>query len=146
MAELRFDISLLFNQYFQLSGRFITFPDVQLQRESGDLILDYKNVEVVDESELREGTNYLGLPIMFPMTLKGGNYNVYNRQGEIEQISLDDFRLPLTTLVDFDRSKIKQTTPVSGGHSQITDSTDSRPGTSGSMVYAWGIRVTLRGP
>lgn len=64
--------------------------------------------------------SHLGTPIMFPMTLKAGNYQEYI-DGDLVEIEMADFRMPLTTMVDFKRAKLMTTTKLSSGNGTIKE-------------------------
>ena len=64
--------------------------------------------------------SYLGTPLMFPMTLKAGIYNFFDK-GILSQVEMSDFRMPSTTMVDFKRSKIIKTTNLSAGNGTIKE-------------------------
>lgn len=114
------DISLLYNAAFGLVGRFITYPLARTVMEKEGAEINFPGVEIVSREEAIQ-LSYLGTPIMYPVTFKGGFYKVYNNKGEIIEKSLADFRLPLATLVDFQRVKIKQKTRVVGSNSSVKE-------------------------
>lgn len=114
------DISLLYNAAFGLVGRFITYPLANAGVESSGADIVFPGVEMVTREEAIQ-LSYLGTPILYPVTFKGGFYKKYNNKGEIIDKSMADFRLPLATLVDFQRTKIKQKTRVAGSNSSVTE-------------------------
>jgi len=120
MGAFQPDISLLYNAAFGLAGRFITYPLAKTLTEQSGADIIFPGVEVVSREEAIQ-LSYLGTPIIYPVTFKGGFYKVYNHQGEIIEKSLADFRLPLATLVDFQRVKIKQKTRVVGSKSSVKE-------------------------
>ena len=53
--------------------------------------------------------------------LKGGKYYRYNYNGELKKYSYSDFLMPLASLVDFERAKIMETTPMKGGSGSVKE-------------------------
>jgi len=76
----------------------------------------------VPEITIEKGTvtNYLGLPVIFPVTFKGGTYEIYNNS-EVEQIKLNEFRLPDTTICSFKAQKQSVESIISGGNTRIIE-------------------------
>src|SRR5690606_8112592 len=68
---------------------------------------------VMDEQEY-EATSYLQTPVMFPMTFLGGTYKRYAQNGELEDIKMEDYTLPFSTLLTFRRAKNITRTNVLG--------------------------------
>lgn len=114
------DISVLLNAAFGLGGRFITFPEAKNVLEQGSPQIDFSALEIISKEEAVQ-LSYLGTPIIYPVMFKGGSYKIYNKDGEIVSKDLKDFRLPLATLVDFSRAKIKKKTRVSGSNSTVKE-------------------------
>jgi len=82
--------------------------------------INFSGVDIVSREEAIE-LSYLGTPIVYPVTLKGGIYKIYDAQGNIIEKTMTDFRLPLATIVDFSRDKIKQKTKVAGSMSSVKE-------------------------
>lgn len=74
---------------------------------------DYGNIPTKPLEEAKE-LSWLGTPIIFPIVFKGGVYKVYGVNGKIEELHLEDFKLPPTTIVDFRRQKLMTKTPILG--------------------------------
>lgn len=76
------------------------------EKESG-LDISYKGVEVIDQITDESGRmSYLGTPILFPMTFKGGKYNTFDFDGNITRDDYATFELPVVSLASFRRAKI----------------------------------------
>ena len=67
--------------------------------------LDFGTIELVEEDEAAE-LSALGIPVIYPITFGGQKYKTYNNDGEVVYQGMDDFRLPITCIVDFNRDKI----------------------------------------
>lgn len=75
---------------------------------------------VMDDQET-EATSYLQTPVMFPMTFAGGTYKKYNINGELEEVQLEDFTLPFSTLLIFRRAKNITRTNVLGSTGTVKE-------------------------
>ena len=114
------DLSVALNLAFGLAGDFITYPEAKVDESDNDAQLSFTGIEVVKKSDA-EQLSYLGTPILFPVIFKGDYYNRYDADGAIEKHKVGDYRLPLTTLVDFRRAKIKRTTRVNGAKGTVKE-------------------------
>ncbi|MBD3748508.1 MAG: hypothetical protein IE931_03335 [Sphingobacteriales bacterium] len=63
----------------------------------------------------------LGTPIVYPFTLKGGIYKVFNKDGDLVDFKLADFMMPAATLITFTRAKIITKTPVLGANGSVKE-------------------------
>ena len=120
MIEFNADISLLINQAFGLGGRFVSYPEAMAASDVDPAEINFSGIDIVSRDEAIE-LSYLGTPIIYPVTLKGGVYKVYDSSGKIVEKKMTDFRLPLATIVDFSRSKIKQKTKIPGSMSSVKE-------------------------
>lgn len=76
--------------------------------------INYQGLNIVDDDEAVE-LSALGTPVIYPITLLGGNYKTYTKDGEVQYEAKSEFRLPITCIVDFDRAKIQQRTKINNG-------------------------------
>jgi hypothetical protein len=109
----------------------VRYPGVAALQDQSGADVSYAGITMVAEEQ--RATSYLGTPIFFPVLLKGGEYNQYDRNGEVQKVRLDDFRMPLTTVVEMSRSKAMSKTPVVSAQSSVKE------------VYAhedWDIRIS----
>lgn len=109
----------------------VRYPGVRNLQEQGNPNLSFPGVPTVTEEE--HATSYIGTPIFFPVTLKGGTYKRADRDGKIEQVRLNDLRLPLTTVVEMSREKLITKTPIVAAQSSVKE------------IYThddWSIRIT----
>uniref|UniRef100_UPI002E75BEB8 hypothetical protein n=1 Tax=Flavobacterium facile TaxID=2893174 RepID=UPI002E75BEB8 len=74
----------------------------------------FNGISVIESDEVTDVTA-LGTPIISPITFLEGTYKAYNTNGEIVDIQKSDFRLPISTVVSFNREKIIGVTKVNGG-------------------------------
>jgi len=115
------DLSLLFNAAFGLTGRLISFPDATNKQGDKQPSINYPNIEQVSLDEAKK-QSHLGTAILMPVEFKGGNYNVYNRDGDIVSKPFKTLLLHASTLVDFSRDKIKSRTRINGSNFSVTES------------------------
>lgn len=72
----------------------------------------------IEDSEVK---SYIGMPVVMPVYFKKGTYNTLNK-GQIETIEFkNDYRLPDTTLVDFQREKNIISTSINGGGATVDE-------------------------
>lgn len=100
--------------------RPVTFPDAIAQENGSAPAIDYPGVDVVSREEAEE-LSALGTPIIFPITLVGGVYHIYNRMGDVAKTQVKDFRLPLSCLASFSRQKIKNSTRVVASKASVKE-------------------------
>lgn len=77
-------------------------------------------VEYVEDKQVQELSS-LGTAIIFPLYFSAGAYNEYNSKGEIIRTQMNDFRLPIASIVSFRRDKIMNSTKMNGGHSTVKE-------------------------
>lgn len=111
-----FNISQLLFQAFGSAGVLYS-PSFDGEQVPG---INY-DLEMATADDLPSTPSSLGTPIVFPWSLKGGNYLTYNSKGEIIEKTLGDFRMPAATLCVFTRAKIMRTTAVSGGRGTVKE-------------------------
>lgn len=78
---------------------------------------DIQSFEIEQAKEL----SALGTPIVFPILFEEGNYKKYNDNGEIVDVKMGDFRLPIASIVSFRRDKIIASTKINGGRSTVKE-------------------------
>lgn len=83
--------------------------------------LNFSGLPELSEEEFRYGRSWMGTPISFKFSFKGGNYKAYDIEGNIEERQLSDFQLPLSTMVEFSRAKRMKTTPTVGGYGTVKE-------------------------
>lgn len=92
----------------------------KLPTQTANTIAGYTGVTVKSETK-EEKYTWLGTPIVYPFTLKGGILKNYAPNGELQDFKLADFMLPAATLVDFSRAKIIAKTPVLGANGSVKE-------------------------
>jgi hypothetical protein len=75
--------------------------------------VNYSNIEL-PPLESAERLSWMGTPIVFPFTFKGGTYKVFNSTNDIVDYRIGDFELPAATMVDFTREKNNPVTQMPG--------------------------------
>lgn len=129
-TDIRYDLSQLFDLAFGVkSPVFLPYP-LQVtpgaspqftQQESGPIVRDtFPNIEV-KEQPAAERYSWMGTPIVFPFTLKGGTYKVFNGDGDLVDYQIADFEMPAATLVDFTRPKIITRTKIPGNKGTVKE-------------------------
>lgn len=110
----------------------VSFPGAmqQAQREQPDV--SFAGITVVEDTTAR-AVSHLGTPILYPVTLRGGLYKRYARNGQVEEVSLGELRLPLSSVVEMSQGKSMTRTPVVASGASVKE------------VYAledWQIRIS----
>lgn len=119
MSYVSFDISSLFKRVFDVDiRRTPVFGTAGSQEEKrlGDVSFPL----AFAEKEEAEVMSYVGTPVRFPIEFVGGVYNVLNK-GVLAEVSVNDYQLPHSTLVDFRRSKSVAMTPINGGSGTVKE-------------------------
>lgn len=99
-----FNIPQLFHDVFGVTVNKAYNPQISDGKPNMPT-LDYSSIELVDKDEAYN-LSALGTPIIFPITFKGGLYNVYDSTGQIYKKQMGDFRLPISATASFRRPKI----------------------------------------
>lgn len=115
MADLKYNVSELFNEAFGVNTP--VFRTEGSAKESPQL--DFSGLEMLPERDFKNG--YMGTPILFPVTLEGGQYWQYKANGELEQERLEDFQLPPATMLSFRRAKNITRTNLLGSNGTVKE-------------------------
>lgn len=83
-----------------------------IDASKNDLLYDIKDDYIM---------SWMGTPIIFSATLKGGNYKKYKLNGELERVSLNDFTFPGATMFSFRRDKNITVTDVLGDQGTVKE-------------------------
>lgn len=81
----------------------------------------FTGLEVVEDINDSFEMSAMGTPILFPIYFSEGNYKKYNDRGELVDVKMGEFRLPITSLVSFRRDKIMGITRVNGGKGTVKE-------------------------
>jgi len=132
MADVTFGVAKLFELAFGVkSPVFIPYP-LQIKRvdngagytipdaASSPADVSFSNMQLKADDEI-ERWSWMGTPIVFPWTLKGGTYKVFDTKADIVQTSMADFEMPAATLVNFSREKIITRTKVRGSKGTVKE-------------------------
>lgn len=129
MIEIKYDVPALMGLFFgekALNAATLVYPGaivggIKAENENEHYLpLNYNPGEQTVNDDITTENCYLGTPVFFPITFCSGKYNHYNK-GKIEQVSVDDFRLPLATMASFQRQKKSVETPMGGGNGAVTE-------------------------
>jgi hypothetical protein len=74
----------------------------------------YTGIEVIQDINEAKDISGLGTPIIFPIRFLAGVFKEYNLKGEIVEVKKGEFRIPITSIVEFKRDKYIQTTKLNG--------------------------------
>lgn len=62
-----------------------------------------------------------GAPIAFPMTFLGDTYKRYDKRGQLVDVVMPDFRLPVLVIASFSRKKLMQVTDMGSGRGSVKE-------------------------
>ncbi len=110
------DISALYKKMGINPAEIIVYKPKREEQRQLPLIFNVPGIEITQDNM----TNYLGMPVLFPITFKGGTYEIYNN-GELDEIKLDDFILPASTIATFRASKDAVITKINGSNSRVIE-------------------------
>lgn len=117
MSDNRYIVANLFKAVFGTNSPvYITEPLSQEKQT-----FNYSGIEVLPEYYEADATSWMGTPILFSATLKGGNYKKYKPNGELERVSLNDFTFPGATMFSFRRDKNITVTDVLGDQGTVKE-------------------------
>lgn len=118
MADLRYDIGQIFQAAFGINTPvYMTYP---IRIGKAPELSAYSGITLIPEEE-GEAKSVLGTPIIFPISLKGGTYQVYDGKGKLREKTYKDYTMPGTTLVDFSRAKNITRTNVLGSNGTVKE-------------------------
>jgi len=120
MSKFEYALPMLVNSFQGFRNKLFFYPGLGHAEKQQGLLQNYPEVEVVTHDDLHTEKCYLGTPVYFPVSLKAGDYNVY-KDGKVVKTSVSSFRLPLATLVSFERNKRSTETPTAGGTGSVTE-------------------------
>jgi hypothetical protein len=81
----------------------------------------YSGIEIIKEIETAKEISSLGTPIIYPCWFSAGTYKKYNLNGEIENVIMGEFRLPIASIVSFKQDKIMGVTRINGGNGTVKE-------------------------
>ncbi|MBX7204145.1 MAG: hypothetical protein K1X81_01860 [Bacteroidia bacterium] len=140
--DIRYDVGQLFQLAFGTNFPVMfpyvlevverKLPTFQLGEGTKPEDLKFQQVSLKDTVQGTGRISQYGHRVMFPIQLIGGNYKKFDRFGVLRDVEMKSFYLPVTTMVDFSRSKIMQETPQSTTEGGVVE------------MYgfeAWNIRI-----
>lgn len=117
-SDIRYNVSELFSDAFGINSPvFITEP----LRRDVPATISLQGVETLPEYYKSDVMSWMGTPIMFPVTFKGGSYKRYKGNGEIERKTLSDYLLPAATMFSFRRAKNITRTNLLGSNGTVKE-------------------------
>lgn len=119
MSDLNYNIANLFANSFGYKVTKAYDPKIGAG-QADDPKGIYQGIEFVDQEEALH-LSALGTPVLFPITLLASTYKRYNDIGKIEKVTMEDFQLPISCVVDFRLPKIMPRTNVSGGRGTVKE-------------------------
>lgn len=119
MSDIRYQLSQLFELAFGVSNP-VFLPEPITLGSPADRRAAFGNVPV-NEASGYGATSWMGTPMVAPLTFRGGVYQTYGRNGELEEYPLDDFTLPAATLMDFTREKNIVRTAIPGKNGTVKE-------------------------
>ena len=102
----------------RLGGGFL--PEVG-SGNADDPVAFYTGLEIVEDLNEAFEMSDKGTPILFPIRFLENTYKKYNRNGELVDVKMGTFRLPIASVVSFKRDKIMGTTKVNGGRGSVKE-------------------------
>lgn len=117
MAELRYNIKELFMDAFGINAPIYRVPN----DKQGVSNIIYKDIEGLPDNYTSESTSWMGTPIIFAATFKGGSYNRYKLNGQMETVNLNDLQLPAATMFSFRRAKNIERTNLLGANGTVKE-------------------------
>lgn len=122
MIELGYSVPLagLFQEVFGVFVGGIYQPEISQGADDPTTKASYYGVKYLDDQEQHQLSS-LGTPIIYPIKFGSDLYRKYNDQGEIVDVNMGDFRLPIASVVSFRRDKIVSQTKINGGYGTVKE-------------------------
>jgi hypothetical protein len=73
------------------------------------------------EPQEYDAVSVLNTPVLFPVSFEGGTYQIYTLSGDLEDLKIEDFTLPYSTLLQFRRAKNITRTNVLGSSGTVKE-------------------------
>ena len=95
--------------------------------KQGPVGINYQDIEELPRYYDKEyddkpvPTSWMGTPIIFSATFKGGTYNRYKLNGQMETVNLEDLQLPAATMFSFRRAKNIERTNLLGSNGTVKE-------------------------
>jgi len=105
MIGVDINIGDLMREAFGIKGNLAVYKLPAEPKENG-VKFSFKNIDVIEPIVSPSRMSYMGTPILFAMTLKGGKYKTFDFDGNVVLDDYADFELPVVSLASFRRSKI----------------------------------------
>lgn len=112
---MEYKVTNLFLEAFGLKVTKAFKPEIEAEGAK-NTVLNYDSIEIIESEDEAAEISALGTPIIYPITFVGQKYKTYNDAGEVVYQRMEDFRLPITCIVDFERSKIIGRTKINNNN------------------------------
>lgn len=117
---MNYTIPNLFLEGFGLKvGAF--YPPFLGDRYADDPKGLFTGVSIVEDINEAFEMSGVGTPIIFPIRFLENTYKKYNGKGEIVTTKMGTFRLPIASVISFQRNKIMTETKVNGGRGSVKE-------------------------
>jgi len=83
-------------------------------------VATYQNVRTVNPEEA-ERLSCFGTPVMGSFILEAGEYKSYDREGRMIKLQMNDFLMPVATIVDFERDMVMMQTRTLGNTGTVKE-------------------------
>jgi hypothetical protein len=108
-----YNISNLFLEAFGLKVR--DSYGIEIEDKPKELRKLFQGIQVIEDINDSFETSSFGTPILFPITFGLGTYKRYNEKGELVDKKMNNFRLPIASVISFKRDKLMSETKINGG-------------------------------
>src|SRR5690554_1423259 len=116
--ENRYTVSEIFRKAFGINIPFYITEDF---RRNAPQNLSFDGIETLPDYYEPTATTWMGTPVLFGATFKGGIYQRYNLRGEIVDVELPDLVLPPATMFQFRRAKNITRTNILGSNGTVKE-------------------------
>lgn len=116
--EGKYIITEVFRKAFGVNIPFYITED---WRKNAPANISFQDVPIIETITEADATSWMGTPVLFNATLKGGMYQQYNYKGELVDRELRDFVLPPATMFQFRRAHDITRTKVLGSNGTVKE-------------------------
>lgn len=116
--EGKYIITEIFRKAFGINIPFYITEDL---RQKVPTNISFEGITPLPDYSGEKLTSWMGTPIFFSATLKGGMYQQYNLKGELVDVELPDLVLPPATMFQFRRAKNITRTNILGSNGTVKE-------------------------
>lgn len=81
----------------------------------------FEGLKIIEDEEDTNNFSSLGTQVLYPIVFQSGAYKRYDQKGQIENVAMSSFMLPITSIVSFRNDKIMGVTRVNGGNGTVKE-------------------------